>query len=428
METQHRLGQQRTLPRESRGLLVSPRALVAVPQFLLLVLLPSTPSAFVIPESSFGGEVEVSTQQQIPRIIHQFWVGPAQGSQGDTSLTTVDVDVGGPQSPVLRAAMSAWRRAAHEAKPVVWQYRLWNRSSATALLASNSAHLLATFEKLARWPNRQKDFFAFFVLAELGGVFADADVVPLQPPSDWFRLLGNARNNRKKRASVLTAETRLLVGLEAAGSHEEARAWRWADRSQLAFWLVAAAPGHPALSRAIDKLTRAPPPPWQAGAGYMESIKLGPGLLTSEVVTWLGEVAGKRFKGLPNVCRRADGVRMGDTVVLGINGLGCGQPHSGSLPCNSTRAALVKHLFFGSWKSAPEDAVGAEDEDGPGRRRRRRILGEVIDWRLPVLALHAHLNVSGLHMPVEVVPLLFSRIVPTGPPMLAAPRDWPGAA
>ena len=52
-----------------------------------------------------------------------------------------------------------------------------------------------------------------------------------------------------------------------------------------------------------------------------------------------------------------------DVVVLGIDGFGCGQPHSDSWPCNETHGALVEHLFFGSWKPASPVQPDENDDD-----------------------------------------------------------------
>merc|ERR1712232_811696 len=117
---------------------------------------------------------------------------------------------------------------------------------------------------------------------------------------------------------------------------------------------------------------------------------------------------------------RANFAMAGDVLLLGIDGFGCGQAHSGSRPCNNSSRALLQHMFFGGWKPA-EYWEWFWDDDGVSGRRRRNVPGELIDWRLPAIALHAHLNASGIDMPWEAIPLLFSRIVPIEPPLLPAP-------
>jgi len=350
----------------------------------------------------------------IPAVIHQLWVGSSKGSFGDTERATAEnSDTGGPEHEELRAAMAAWQRAARRATPSPWQYRFWNRSSAEALLGTSSAALLEKFRSLAKWPERQKDLFQFFVLGRLGGIFSDVDVLPLQEPSAWFRRLG----------ASITARTRLLVGIEARGTESDAHAWRWAGSKQLAMWTVGATPGHPVMLRAVDRIVQSDPPPLEIDAQYRQSIELGPGLLTKETDRWLQEVASTPLERLKSVFGKSRATCRADTAVLNIDGFGCGQPHSRSRRCNETNAALVKHLFFGGWK-AVQKPIGWEwdDDSAPGRRRRRQP-GEIIDWRLPALALHAHLNASGVSLPFEAIPLLFSRVVPTGPPLLPPPVE-----
>mmetsp|Transcript_13894 Transcript_13894/g.36899 ORF Transcript_13894/g.36899 Transcript_13894/m.36899 type:complete len:148 (+) Transcript_13894:94-537(+) len=145
---------------------------------------------------------------------------------------------------------------------------------------------------------------------------------------------------------------------------------------------------------------------------------MGPGLLTSAVNDWLGETRGVSLEDLSSVAAGARGTLVGDTLVLGIDGFGCGQPHSRSRPCNASGFALVQHLFAGAWKVQPEPCWWADDSFG---RRRRRRSGEFEDWRLPGLALMAHAKAFGVHLPWEMVKLFFSRVVPTEPPLLPLP-------
>merc|ERR1712008_615433 len=178
---------------------------------------------------------------------------------------------------------------------------------------------------------------------------------------------------------------------------------------------------------AAQQYLTSPPPEvgsW-ARAQYDHSIALGPGGLTRRVDEWLREATGIRLAQLPSVRRssrhrrRKAASAAGDTVVFDIDGLGCGQLHSGSRPCNATKTSLVQHLFFGGWKPAIFGPWSATQEES-GRRRRRRNPGAE-DWRLPALALMAHANSAGIDLPWGAIPLFFSRIVPFEPPLLPAP-------
>jgi len=352
------------------------------------------------------GHAGLGREQRIPRVVHQLWMSSGAAA-GDAE----------PQSPELRAAIDAWARAAREAEPCLWQHRVWNRSSVRRLLAEQSEPaLLDGFERLAAWPEKQKDFFMYVVLSRLGGIFVDADVVPLRPLGAWLEESAGVT-----RRGLGEGAARLVVGLEAHGSKQEARDWRWASTTQLTAWAVAAAPGHPVLLRAAEYYLRSALPGMHAWAGvqYDHSIAMGPGLLTARVDEWLQETRGRGLVRLASVRGRAAASAAGDTLVLGIDGFGCGQPHSGSRPCNETPAALVQHLFFGAWKPAAWDPWATEES---GRRRRRRTPGAE-DWRLPAMALMAHARAAGIELPWGAIPLFFSRIVPFEPPLLPAPVE-----
>lgn len=267
----------------------------------------------------------------------------------------------------------------------------------------------------------------YVVLGYVGGIFADADVVPLKAPEHWLQGEFGALH------SPFAKDVRLMVGVEGSGSDDDAKNFRWAGRVQLTNWAAAAAPGHPVMLRAIDRYLRTPGPARNQGAQehYKQSIAMGPGLLTLMVDHWLREFRSSSsdcmktcgLEGLESVTGTAQSILLGDTIVLGIDGFGCGQAHSRSRPCNVTSTALVQHLFMGAWK--PVEVIpwyGIWDEEEGGRRRRRVPgPGEYVDWREPASALMTHLQKVGMNLPWEAVKLLFSRLIPIEPPLLPKP-------
>mmetsp|Transcript_74763 Transcript_74763/g.231061 ORF Transcript_74763/g.231061 Transcript_74763/m.231061 type:complete len:156 (-) Transcript_74763:38-505(-) len=84
---------------------------------------------------------------------------------------------------------------------------------------------------------------------------------------------------------------------------------------------------------------------------YEDSIsRTGPGLLTEKVEGYLLR-HGSSLGEMRSVGRGAASDAAAGLRVLGIDGFGCGQPHSGSRPCEEVgRSALVQHLFAGTWK------------------------------------------------------------------------------
>eukprot|EP00439_Symbiodinium_sp_Y106_P023773 s6113_g2.t3 len=317
-----------------------------------------------------GSQLLCQDRIRIPRIIHQLWMSPHQ-----PGVTFQDRE---PERPDIVDAIRQWRFAALRDSQEPWQHQVWNRSSVRSVLDPHP-HLADGFERLARWPERQKDFFMYAVLGIVGGVFIDADVVPLQLPSAWFE--------EACRADVAeSAKIQLMVGLECRGSATEAEAWRWSGQLQLTAWALAAAPGHPVMLRALTRYLETPGPAigLPALAHYQHSVAMGPGLLTLLVNEWIQETSpnGEGLKAMASVLDFSVASVSSDTVVLNIHGFGCGQPHSGSRPCNESEHALVQHLFMGAWK--PTEGPWALDED-ESRRRRRRFDGptEFIDWRGP---------------------------------------------
>merc|ERR1712205_85068 len=131
------------------------------------------------------------------------------------------------------------------------------------------------------------------------------------------------------------------------------------------------------MLRALDRVLRMKLVGRSSAADYLHSISRGPGMLTQVVDEWLQEVAGTRLSRLRSVHGRSIASAVADVVVYGIDGLGCGQPHSGSRPCNETSTALAQHLFSGKWKK--EDAL---PDWSPSRRRRFSDGADFLDWRM----------------------------------------------
>lgn len=181
------------------------------------------------------------------------------------------------------------------------------------------------------------------------------------------------------------------------------------------------------MLRALTRYLETPGPAigFSALAHYQHSVAMGPGLLTLLVDEWIQENSpnGGGLKAMASVLGFSAASISSDAVVLNIHGFGCGQPHSGSRPCNESENALVQHLFMGAWK--PAEGAWALDED-ESRRRRRRFDGptEFIDWRGPALSLLHRLERLGYQLPWEATPLLFSRMVPVEPPLLPLPGPF----
>jgi len=95
----------------------------------------------------------------VPRIIHQFWVGP-------------------PMPAVYREFAAGWRRL-HPG----WYYRLWSEADLPPLrnqaLYDDAAHLCPGFEGQLR-----ADVLRYELLHRFGGVWVDMDFEPRKPLDD----------------------------------------------------------------------------------------------------------------------------------------------------------------------------------------------------------------------------------------------------
>lgn len=247
-----------------------------------------------------------------PLVVHQLWT--PGGEPGDSTL---------------RSAMHAWRDGG-------LAYRLWNDSTAVPVLLRHGGKAALDAYK-AFTPAQKKDYFMYVVLAEEGGLFVDCDVRPLQPPGRWLREFGALGDE-------------VLLGLEAHGDEDQQQALLWASKTQLSNWAAASRPNSTVMRWAADAVLRAHRRQAITSEYMSTLIYTGPGLLTRVVQSIL---ARRSFDledfesvrgGRPSDAR--EGIR-----VLGINGFGCGQRHSGSARCETTPGvALVRHEFAGTWK------------------------------------------------------------------------------
>jgi len=104
-----------------------------------------------------GSQLLCQDRIRIPRIIHQLWMSPHQ-----PGVTFQDRE---PERPDIVDAIRQWRFAALRDSQEPWQHQVWNRSSVRSVLDPHP-HLADGFERLARWPERQKDFFMYWALLE----------------------------------------------------------------------------------------------------------------------------------------------------------------------------------------------------------------------------------------------------------------------
>ncbi|KAI9148207.1 Initiation-specific alpha-1,6-mannosyltransferase [Paramyrothecium foliicola] len=193
----------------------------------------------------------------------------------------------------------------------------------------------------------KSDLLRYLILSVEGGVYTDTDTVGLKPIDAWVPV-------------ELRDKVRLIVGIE----FDRRDGVEWADIShwvQFCQWTIAAAPGHPVFRRMVNRIldsldllslkydkpvseisptsfevmNSTGPAAW-TDAVFEELQRFDPSLNTTEDLSFMTE---------PKL--------YGDILVLTIDGFGMGQQHSNSTNDGSVPdAALVKHLFRGSWRDS----------------------------------------------------------------------------
>lgn len=217
---------------------------------------------------------------------------------------------------------------------------------------SNEPRLVESYHSL---PNvgMKSDMLRYMILGIEGGVYTDVDTVALQPIDVWV-------------PEDIRHQVRLVVGVE----FDRRDSGGWADIShwvQFCQWTVAAAPGHPVfvamlaqVLRSLDelRLTHGGIPLGGLEPTSFEVMSsTGPAAWTDVVFAALHE-HDPSLETTRDLSFMRKATLFGDIMVLPIDSFGMGQPHSHSTNDGSVPpAALVRHLFRGSWRG-PGSAAG----------------------------------------------------------------------
>lgn len=193
----------------------------------------------------------------------------------------------------------------------------------------------------------KSDLLRYLLLYNEGGVYSDIDTIAMKPIEAWI-------------PRPLRDAAKLVVGVEF--DRRDGGMWSEIPHDlQFCQWTIAAAPGHPVFRAMAD----------QALASLHE-LAVAYNTTTAELkptsfetmnstgpAAWTDVVFGQIQQARPDITTLANLSRIqepqlyGDILVLGIDGFGMGQPHSGATNDGSIPdAALVKHLFRGSWRNS----------------------------------------------------------------------------
>ncbi|KAL2022456.1 hypothetical protein VTK56DRAFT_5285 [Thermocarpiscus australiensis] len=209
---------------------------------------------------------------------------------------------------------------------------------------ANEPEIVEAYHKL---PNvgMKSDLLRYLILHVEGGVYTDTDTVALKPIDDWV-------------APDLRQRVRLIVGIEF--DRRDGVAWvdipHWLQFCQ---WTIAAAPGHPVFEKMAARVLRSIKELSETYGLPVDQLKptslevmnsTGPAAWTDVVFEQLQE-NDPSLKDLKDLSFMSEPKLYGDVLVLPIDGFGMGQEHSHSTNDGSVpEAALVKHLFRGSWR------------------------------------------------------------------------------
>jgi mannosyltransferase OCH1-like enzyme len=220
-----------------------------------------------------------------------------------------------------------------------WRYeRITDANTDSYVTAHFNKNISAVFTSLDD-AILKADFLRYLILLREGGVWADIDVFPHQPISEWIP--------EQYRESV-----NLLVGIE--NDHNKQPIWPGSPYSvQLCQYTVLAKPGHPALQTLVDQVTvdleellssREP----GASVSFEDVMSTtGPFAFTKVLMDYFTEQTGVEHTG-DELDRLREPRLIGDVLVLPKDSFGwLPQEHTHE---QGDPSILVEHLFIGSWR------------------------------------------------------------------------------
>lgn len=220
---------------------------------------------------------------------------------------------------------------------------------------ANEPKIVETYKNLSN-VGMKSDLLRYLILGTEGGVYTDTDTVALKPIDYWVP--------RRYRDKV-----RLIVGIE----FDRRDGGAWADIPhwlQFCQWTIAAAPGHPVFRKMVERVLQSVDelsdkynvPLDQLHPGSFEVMNsTGPAAWTDVVFEQLQEY-DPSLESTKDLSFMTKPELYGDILVLTIDGFGMGQSHShstndGTIP----EAALMRHLFRGSWRDPEPEEHSDED-------------------------------------------------------------------
>ncbi|WAO89053.1 Hypothetical protein NCS54_00642800 [Fusarium falciforme] len=222
-----------------------------------------------------------------------------------------------------------------------WRYeRVIDANSDTYVRDNFDEPISEVFTRLED-PILKADFLRYLILLREGGVWADIDVLPLQPVSKWI-------------PEEYQGKVNLVIGIE--NDHHKKPIWPGSPYSvQLCQYTVLAKPNHPALRNIVKQVTKdidellSSKNPGESVTFEEVMSTTGPFAFTKAMMDYFNEMTGEEHTG--NELDRLKEPRLiGDVLVLPKDSFGWlshENTHEEGDP-----SILVQHLFMGSWRGS----------------------------------------------------------------------------
>ncbi|KAL1993827.1 hypothetical protein VTN49DRAFT_2496 [Thermomyces lanuginosus] len=287
---------------------------------------------------------------EIPLIIHQTWKN-----------TRIDT-----WTKATRDMVESWLQYAVET-PMA--YIMWDDDGVMQFMEEFEPEFVPKFNALTRNVERS-DIFRILVPKHIGGIYGDLDTHPLRPPATWIEPKDLLPWEDTETGVVYSSKqpVRAIFGIEADCPPDSDSYWRmgYTNPVQLTQWALAAAPGHPVLSRFMERLNvqldsvasrhsgDLTCPEAQKELHELDPLLLtGPDAVTKAVQSWFNETVGLRWNALTGLHDGGKSKLVDDVMILPITGFSPGRGrygNMGSKPIDDHDARL-QHLAQGSWRS-----------------------------------------------------------------------------
>ncbi|KFA55992.1 hypothetical protein S40293_04041 [Stachybotrys chartarum IBT 40293] len=219
-----------------------------------------------------------------------------------------------------------------------WRYERITDANIDTYVSDNFDSSISDVFLSVKDPILKADFLRYLILLQEGGVWADIDVLPHRPISEWIP--------DKYRGSA-----NLVIGIE--NDHHKRPIWPNLPYSvQLCQYTVLAKPNHPAIRKVVEHVRQGLEKLIATKNGRPITFEdvmstTGPFVFTQVLMDYFTEAAGVQHTG-DEMDSLAEPTLIGDVLVLPKDSFGwLPQEHTHE---EGDPSILVEHLFIGSWR------------------------------------------------------------------------------